>query len=480
MRKSSNKLNQLTFTRFLAAFSVLFYHSGRDVGPLQYLPFLTSGQTAVTYFFVLSGFVMAYVYSRPEKPFNIHEYWLARFSRVYPVYILSFILVSFYAASFIAKAQEDIVFANILLYQAWFPKYSQTLNMAAWSLSVEIFFYALMPFLVIWARKFTVKKIIWLTLGFWALSQLIHSVLFIAYPSRPNFLLAFFPPFHLNAFLIGFAGGIWFVNKPTPQVSSTPMKIFLLIFSIAIIWFGLYMRDVTHTFGKTFYLDAGLFAPFFLIIILTLALDTTLISKVFSLPWLVLLGEASYAIYILHVPLRWWLLKILENLSINLPVEIFLLIYIPFTIVLSVFCYKLIEVPARDWLRKNTDKLVGMFFDIVVIAITIKLVYVLRLGIYDTGFLRTQQFTIFFGTVIFFTLMLLFKVYSSYSLHGLGLSILMGIFILTGFVYYAWQKGWVEGFPRPILAMIPIFIFSIIYVSRVLPALLQARTQLKE
>ncbi len=49
---------------------------------------LTSGPTAVGYFFLLSGFVMALAYYRPGADFNFQNYWLSRFSRIQPVYIL--------------------------------------------------------------------------------------------------------------------------------------------------------------------------------------------------------------------------------------------------------------------------------------------------------------------------------------------------------------------------------------------------------
>lgn len=462
MKQATEKLNQLTFTRFLAALSVMFYHSGRDVGVLQYLPFLTSGQTAVSYFYVLSGFVMAYVYYRPTVPFKFWEYFIARFSRIYPVYVLSFILTFFYFMDRVPKTPTGEIFANLFLYQAWIPEYSSRYNIAAWSLSVEVFFYILLPFLVFYSFKISVKKLIWLSLGFWGLSQLIHSILFIAFsPERPMFFLSFFPPFHINTFFIGFAGGVWYLNRQVEPKISVFVKSTLLILPLVVVSIGLYYRDVKHIFGNTFYLDTGLFAPLFLVTVLTLASDTTKLAKVLSHPWLVLLGDASYAIYILHVPFRWWL----QSMTGNLATETFLRLYILITITLCILIYKYIEVPTQKWLRSNSQKIFFIFFDVILIALIIKLAFVLRLGAYTTDFPRTQKFIIFFGTTIFFVLLITCQFYKTYSWHALGFSSFFGIAILTGLVYYASQKMWIEIFPRTVLIMIPFFVFSSIYLS---------------
>ena len=56
------KLEQLTFTRYIAALSVVFFHYGAWVFPanIPWLnPILAAGPIAVSYFYVLSGFIMA-------------------------------------------------------------------------------------------------------------------------------------------------------------------------------------------------------------------------------------------------------------------------------------------------------------------------------------------------------------------------------------------------------------------------------------
>lgn len=467
MQQPTEKINQLTFTRFLAALSVVFFHSGRDFGFFQIPSIFASGVTAVSYFYVLSGFVMAYVYYRPlPSGFETQKYWLTRFSRIYPVYIFSFLTTCLYYIDIVPKTRLKEFLANLLLYQAWIPEYTTSYNIAAWSLSVEVFFYILVPVLIFFTLNKPIKQLIWFSLCFWIFSQFVHSILRIGYlDPTTRYFFGYFPLFHLNAFLLGFVGGVWYVKRPINQVVSPFVNLFLIFFSMAFVLSALYLRDVQHILGITFSLDVGLLAPFFLIIILALALNSTFLAKIFSHPWLVLLGDSSYALYILHVPFRWWAERILGYFAITLSPPIFLWIYLPTTIILCILIYKYLEIPARDWLRRNANKLPILLFDVVLIAIIIKCAFTLRLGLFDTGFLRTQRFAIFFGTVIFFALFMLFQIYKTYSWRVLGLSSLLGGILLTVFVYYAWQMGWVEGFPRPILAMIPFLVFSTIYLS---------------
>src|SRR5690606_2017999 len=194
----------------------------------------------------------------------------------------------------VPKTRMKEFLANLFLYQAWIPEYSVSYNIAAWSLSVEVFFYALVPVFVFLMLNQPVKRLIWFSLIFWGLSQLIHSVLQIGYlNSTTRYFLGYFPLFHLNAFLLGFVGGVWYLNRPTNKNISSFVNLSLIFFSVLMTLVALYFRDVTHTFGRTFSVDVGLLAPFFLITILALASDSTALSNLLSHRWLVLLGDSS-------------------------------------------------------------------------------------------------------------------------------------------------------------------------------------------
>jgi len=464
MPQPNKRLDQLTFTRFIAALSVVLFHGGRDLGILKYLPMLSSGPTAVSYFYVLSGFVMALVYYRPGKSFQVKDYWLARFSRIYPVYIFSFALTCIYYLNILSKIKADKIWANVLLYQAWFAEYSQTFNIAAWSLSVEVFFYIIFPLVMISVIHLSTRTILWTSLGFWALSQVIHAALFTQYMPEMRETLGYSPIFHLNAFLLGVSGGIWYLTSNTQQLRQR-INTILLIGAFSIVLVLLSLRDLTHLLPRTFSMDNGLLAPFFLIIILTLAVDTTPLSKWMSHPWLVTLGDASYALYILHVPVRWLVERFIQSLGVSIPHNTMYGIYIPFIITLSVFVFKYIERPARDWLRANPQKLTLILLDAALIYLVIHLAFIIRLGDGISAFLKTQNFALRIGITAYFLCLLGSGLYKTFTLRKLILSIFSGTIILTGFMYYAWIQTWVEGFPRPIILLIAIFAFGAIYIT---------------
>ncbi|MBL8102584.1 MAG: acyltransferase [Anaerolineales bacterium] len=476
MSQSVKKLDQLTVTRFIAALSVMLFHGGRYIGILAYFPMLTAGPVAVSYFYVLSGFVMALAYYRPGTRFDFRSYGLARFSRIYPVYILAFVLTCIYYIDLMAKIKSDKVLANVFLYQAWIPEFAESFNIAAWSLSVEVFFYVLFPFLLIFAMRRSVKGLIWASLGFWVFSQIVHSILKVRFMPESAAWLAYYPLFHLNSFLLGAAGGIWYVsNAPQLKVNQSANR-FLLLLSLGVILLLLSLRELTTSFPTSFSLDNGLLAPFFLIIVLSLAFDTTRLAQGLSHPWLVLLGDASYALYILHIPFRWMMEKYLARFAI--PYETMYLAYIPVSIAICILVFKYIEVPARDWLRKNSHMLLFIFLDVLLIYIMTRLSFVFRLGDEIVSYRRTQNFALRTGLVIFFLSFLVFQFYKTSSWRSLAWAVLTGTAALTGLMYFAWIKGWVEGFPRPIILMIAVFVYSSIYLSRFLVPFLQPSVRL--
>ncbi len=144
-------LPALTGVRFLAATQVVLYHFGSGFAQRHHLPrpltnLLTNGWTAVTLFFILSGFILSYTYSgqiagRGGKL----RFWEARFARIYPVYLLALLL----SWPFRGDPGLGLSMAVLTMVQAWNPfhvNYGGAWNSPAWTLSTEAFFYLLFPF----------------------------------------------------------------------------------------------------------------------------------------------------------------------------------------------------------------------------------------------------------------------------------------------------------------------------------------------
>jgi len=96
----------------------------------------------------------------------------------------------------------------------------------------------------------------------------------------------------------------------------------------------------------------GLLAPIFLMVIIFLAKHKGALTKVFSYPLLILLGESSYSLYILQKPVYGIYDKLIVpriQLSETLHFYIFLFILI----VISIASYKLFETPMRKIINKK-------------------------------------------------------------------------------------------------------------------------------
>ncbi len=471
------KINQLTFTRFIAALAVVFFHSGAvfPVDTFPFNPLFTSGQTAVSYFYVLSGFVMSLAYFRPGQRFNFFDYFKARFSRLYPVYLLSFVLTCLYYIDIMASVKTVKVLANLFLLQAWNPVYALSFNIAAWSLSVETFFYLVFPFLAIWAARISVRRLVWISVGFWVFSQVLHAGLYRLYFPAQHNLLFYFPLFHLNSFLLGLVGGVWFLTRAPDKNTQRMLPRWLLTMSLLLTGLMLVGRYVLPRMQDSFSLDVGLLAPFFLVIVLALALDQTSLARQLSHPRLVLLGDASYALFILHIPIRW--LGERWAAALDFPYSIFIYIYWVLMIVLSVVVFLRIERPVRDWLRVNFNVMPLLLLDIGIILGAVYLGFVLQLG---TGnglkpYEDALRFMSRLALPAYGLALILMRLYTApvrnstkpQLLRSILMAVLIGGTVVTGAMFLAAKEGWVEGFSGTALLISTLLIAIFTFLARV-------------
>lgn len=348
-------INQLTFTRFIAAILIVFYHFGDYL--LRYniyfidvlRPKLNLG---VSYFYVLSGFVMMVAYGNRDKV-NFKQYYINRFARIYPLHILgtlSFIAVALWLSLDGFKSFQfelSALISHLFLIQAWIPKLSLSLNIPAWSISVEAFFYLLFPLIYNrFIRKTNKKTIFSVIIIFWIICQFAFNWYFLSshyggYKSLDRYFLSYNPFFHLNSFLVGILFGYFYINNKEKHIGK---------FDFAIIGVGVAMGLLVYFFNSYFFHN-GLLAPFFGIFILLLAYNKGFITKLFNRPQLIYLGEISFAVYLLQQPVfdfahRLFPLFHLENAYIHFAIGTAMLIFA------SHLSYKFVEVPLRDRIRK--------------------------------------------------------------------------------------------------------------------------------
>lgn len=158
MTSGTRHLRSLTSLRFLAAALVVLYHCGVQSSPDLTQPYaaLRFGFLGVTFFFVLSGFVL--VWSARDGD-TVGGFYRRRFARVWPLHALTLLLaVLLVALSLVERRWEGPPWAfalNLALLQAWSGDVDVIygFNGVSWSLSAEAVFYALFPLLLLRARR---------------------------------------------------------------------------------------------------------------------------------------------------------------------------------------------------------------------------------------------------------------------------------------------------------------------------------------
>jgi len=140
-------LPSLTGLRFWAALLVVFYHLSREYHRMPLLsPLVWFGRDGVTFFFVLSGFVLAWSHPGAGVPARVF-YW-RRFARIWPLHLLTTGLGLVVTLLLGAAVPVTAALWSLPLLQSWSPAEVYGGNPAAWSLSAEAWFYLLTPALL--------------------------------------------------------------------------------------------------------------------------------------------------------------------------------------------------------------------------------------------------------------------------------------------------------------------------------------------
>jgi peptidoglycan/LPS O-acetylase OafA/YrhL len=378
------QLLPLTGLRFFLALWVVIYHQTSPenyLGPLMAsLPgsifcFLRTGYVAVGVFFVLSGFVLSYSHSLATR-FSSSElvsFAAARFARIYPTYCFGLLLIAPFivaqvlgnwsAANATKEAAKAIL--NWTLLQSWIPRAAFSWNAPGWSLSDEAFFYCCFPLVGVALWKLSRLRSILLT----------GSVIWAAALVAP--LIAFIAPLHPFG-VAPATSSPWDANPFWANLISFNPLLRLPDFCIGIlvcrVYYELRLRN-SYLVGKGYWLylpgvllevlvlsnanvlplpfvQNGLLLPLHSLIILGFALGGGAFSRLLSTSPLVFLGNASYAMYIMHVPLLFWMNTITERLFALKPSGLaWTLCYLLVVVSFSSILFKVLEQPANRILK---------------------------------------------------------------------------------------------------------------------------------
>ena len=305
----------------------------------------------VALFFVLSGFLIAYTYAdapmRSGKAYT--RYMLVRLARIMPLYWL--VLTAYYLDSFYGKRQFS--WLTYSLFHGFSDKYNLDGIAQAWSLNVEMTFYFFAPLLCLLQRKHWLYLLGSLLLLFgisWGAGETWYHL-----NGNPN--LFFYPLKFISdgiftgrctEFLAGMLLAASMRNKQTALLEKMQYKTLIGFMGILITTYciGLFQSDtyddgINHAGGL---LLQKITLPFFVMLSLAgLIYERTWLQWFFSSRLLVLLGNASFAFYLVHI--SYVNLKIREY--IKLPDRNFILLWL-----VSIVLYLVFEKPVYERCRK--------------------------------------------------------------------------------------------------------------------------------
>jgi peptidoglycan/LPS O-acetylase OafA/YrhL len=164
----SNQLNYLDRLRAVAVIGVLVVHTsqfasanlmGSDSASLAIFTLLSSGRFGVEVFFLLSGFLLSYLYETPGKQKTNKQFFLARFFRIWPLWIIFSVA---WSVIFLLDDEEGSKFSNpdwvltglVLssIFLLWLsPEHYDSFIGGAWSIQIEVFAYMLFAMMRSWS-----------------------------------------------------------------------------------------------------------------------------------------------------------------------------------------------------------------------------------------------------------------------------------------------------------------------------------------
>lgn len=352
-------LKALTGLRCFAAINIVFFHFSNPQWFGFLAPVVNAGFISVSYFILLSGFVLGYNYNERARNGQLDRkrFWEARFTRIYPIYFLSLLLSlvnlkAEYPTHTHAMFWTGVVLTPLLL-QGFVPAVATFLNTPAWTMSAEAAYYVMFPWLARWKKPERIPPYLAKLTVVWMLG-LVPGALYmafnpdgIAHVDRWSYgkwlwALKYTPYSHVFAFVFG----VMLANLNAMIPRSSQMRLWFGLLGFGGIYGVLCLGDRVP-FAL---IHDGLLMPLFGFLILGLAGENLLASALGIKP-LVFVGEASYCLYLLHFNL--WNMVHESHVLNRLGLSRFdpWLSY-SLMVVLAIFALYFIEKPAQRKLRE--------------------------------------------------------------------------------------------------------------------------------
>lgn len=361
------KLNALTSLRFFAAIMIVVLHIAPSFPKLlSWFPENLILRQGVSFFFILSGFILTYSYSKLESKKETIFFICKRIARIWPLHMATLLIFVLGCGPILKMPLESwlITTTNILMVHAWVPSqdFCFSFNSPSWSISTEFFFYLSMPLLLVFLARPT--KLLFASACL--LLTLISIATVNGNPDLSLWLLYISPIGRLFEFILGLLLADKFLKNRSRKDLSFKKASIIEGISIALVLLAIFNTTMVSAIvaasigeaGKCWIEDVGMtIVPFSLLIFIS-AMNRGFVSKALSIRPLVFLGEISFAIYLVHVPLRilwdFWV----PSLKTSITQECLLLaVFVTLVLTLSHLLYSVVERPCQKFLTEFASSL---------------------------------------------------------------------------------------------------------------------------
>ncbi len=341
MVTQKHNLNLIQVLRGIASLLVVFFHatvnSQEITGKEFFGGFFLFGGAGVDIFFVLSGFIITYTSLKGlGQPGKLFPFMRRRFVRIFPAYwiiISLFLLIQILLPSFYTT-HYSFMPGNFVSTYFLFPGHTMV-NGVSWTLSYEIFFYLLFSFAFLIPNK---KWAFWLAM-LYAVAIILIQLSGNSFENGNNWINLLTYPMNVE-FFMGVLAAV--IIPRIPQKMSVPLVIAgSILFLAAAVFFNNGFYLLPNTFNRVVIFGI----PSFFIITGIVKLELTKQKAVHNI--FLLLGESSYSLYLVHLPLLFAFIKMTAHFNIqnNFVLHLLLLSSIVIICFVSLLFYKWIENP---------------------------------------------------------------------------------------------------------------------------------------
>ena len=357
---ATQTLKGLNGLRFIAACLVVNGHSkliSQQLANYNSNPmwnfFYCNATNAVTFFFVLSGFLITYLLLiewEKNETISIKKFYAKRLLRIFPLYYLILMATGVIIPLLFFVLQKNVItyqVPQLVLYFLFLPNFVGMIGKLShlWSIGVEEQFYLLWAPLVKYCKKYLLPIIILFIISKWMIEIFIpHKTFLFENVSMHTMLIHFITTFQIHYMAFGALGGYLLVYHPEIIKNKILMSKAsqLIIFILIALKFSTAQNIFTEQFPImkilcSVHFDA-LFLPFlFLLIILNVSLNTKSILKLHNKIW-DYLGDLSFGVYMFHLPLIYVIKPLFKSLTNISQCNSSYILYSILVYLITIFC----------------------------------------------------------------------------------------------------------------------------------------------